>query len=160
MRNSYKDAFAKKHNLKLGFMSAFVKATAYALQDQPIVNAVIDDNEIIYRDYIDISVAVATPKGLVVPVLRNVNDMNYAQIEQEIADLGEKVNVSSSLSLSPLKLTHSTILSLSPRLATTLSPSKTWTEVLSPSAMAACLAPCSALPSSTRLNLLFSVCTL
>lgn len=72
-------------------MSAFVKATAYALQDQPIVNAVIDDNEIIYRDYIDISVAVATPKGLVVPVLRNVNDMNYAQIEQEIADLGEKV---------------------------------------------------------------------
>ena len=80
-------------------MSAFVKATAYALQDQPIVNAVIDDNEIIYRDYIDISVAVATPKGLVVPVLRNVNDMNYAQIEQEIADLGEKVNYSSTLLL-------------------------------------------------------------
>lgn len=72
-------------------MSAFVKATAFALQDQPIVNAVIDDNEIIYRDYIDISVAVATPKGLVVPVLRNVNNMNYAQIEQAIAALGEKV---------------------------------------------------------------------
>ena len=73
-------------------MSAFVKATAFALQDQPIVNAVIDDNEIIYRDYIDISVAVATPKGLVVPVLRNVNNLNYAQIEQAIAALGEKVS--------------------------------------------------------------------
>jgi 2-oxoglutarate dehydrogenase E2 component (dihydrolipoamide succinyltransferase) len=90
MRNLYKDAFQKKHGLKLGFMSPFVKATAYALQDQPVVNAVIDENEIIYRDYIDISVAVATPKGLVVPVLRNVNNMNYAQIEAAIAALGEK----------------------------------------------------------------------
>lgn len=71
-------------------MSAFVKATAFALQDQPIVNAVIDENEILYRDYIDISVAVATPKGLVVPVLRNCEGMNYAQIERAIADLGEK----------------------------------------------------------------------
>ena len=91
MRNSYKDAFLKKHNLKLGFMSPFVKATAYALQDQPVVNAVIDENEIIYRDYIDISVAVSTPKGLVVPVLRNVNHMNLSQIEAGIAALGEKV---------------------------------------------------------------------
>lgn len=92
MRNAYKDAFLKKHGLKLGFMSPFVKATAYALQDQPVVNAVIDENEIIYRDYIDISVAVATPKGLVVPVLRNVNNMNLAQIERAIAALGEKVS--------------------------------------------------------------------
>lgn len=91
MRNTYKDAFLKKHGLKLGFMSPFVKATAYALQDQPIVNAVIDENEIIYRDFIDISVAVATPKGLVVPVLRNVNTMNLAQIERSIAAMGEKV---------------------------------------------------------------------
>ena len=91
MRNKYKDAFLKKHGLKLGFMSPFVKATAAALQDQPIVNAVIDESEIIYRDYIDISVAVATPKGLVVPVLRNVNHMNLAQIEGAIAALGEKV---------------------------------------------------------------------
>lgn len=74
-------------------MSAFVKATAYALLDQPIVNAVIDDQDIVYRDYIDISVAVATPKGLVVPVLRNVENMNYAQIEQAIADMGEKVTL-------------------------------------------------------------------
>lgn len=91
LRNTYKDAFLKKHGLKLGFMSPFVKATAYALKDQPVVNAVIDENEIIYRDYIDISVAVATPKGLVVPVLRNVNDMNLAEIERAIAALGEKV---------------------------------------------------------------------
>jgi 2-oxoglutarate dehydrogenase E2 component (dihydrolipoamide succinyltransferase) len=91
MRNSHKDAFQKKHGLKLGFMSAFVKASAYALNDQPIVNAVIDDTEIIYRDYVDISVAVATPKGLVVPVIRNVETMNYADIEKAINALGEKV---------------------------------------------------------------------
>src|SRR5699024_7552276 len=64
LRNKYKDAFAKKHGIKLGFMSAFVKASAYALQDQPVVNAVIEGGEIVYRDYVDISVAVATPKGL------------------------------------------------------------------------------------------------
>jgi len=90
MRKLYKDAFAKKYNLKLGFMSAFVKAAAFALTDQPVVNAVIDNQDIVYRDYIDISVAVATPKGLVVPVIRNVETMNYADIEKTIADLGEK----------------------------------------------------------------------
>ncbi|XP_060076472.1 dihydrolipoyllysine-residue succinyltransferase component of 2-oxoglutarate dehydrogenase complex, mitochondrial-like [Ylistrum balloti] len=90
MRSCYKDAFQKKYGLKLGFMSAFVKASAFALEDQPAVNAVIDDKEIVYRDYIDISVAVSTPKGLVVPVLRNVAKMNYADIEIEIAALGEK----------------------------------------------------------------------
>ncbi|GFN99131.1 dihydrolipoyllysine-residue succinyltransferase component of 2-oxoglutarate dehydrogenase complex [Plakobranchus ocellatus] len=90
MRNKYKEAFLKKYNLKLGFMSAFVKAAAFALQDQPVVNAVIDDLEIVYRDYIDISVAVATPKGLVVPVVRNVEQMNFADIEKTIAELGEK----------------------------------------------------------------------
>ena len=62
MRKLYKDAFAKKYGLKLGFMSAFVKAAAFALTDQPVVNAVIDNQDIVYRDYIDISVAVATPK--------------------------------------------------------------------------------------------------
>ena len=62
LRTKYKDAFLKKHGVKLGFMSAFVKASAYALQDQPVVNAVIDGNEIVYRDYVDISVAVSTPK--------------------------------------------------------------------------------------------------
>ncbi|XP_027527564.1 dihydrolipoyllysine-residue succinyltransferase component of 2-oxoglutarate dehydrogenase complex, mitochondrial isoform X1 [Neopelma chrysocephalum] len=92
MRAVHKDTFLKKHNLKLGFMSAFVKAAAFALQDQPVVNAVIDDTtkEIVYRDYVDISVAVATPRGLVVPVVRNVENMNFADIERAIYELGEK----------------------------------------------------------------------
>lgn len=90
MRNQYKDAFAKKHNIKLGFMSAFVKAAAFALQDQPVVNAVIEGSEVVYRDYIDISVAVASPKGLVVPVIRNVEQMNFLNIEKTISELGEK----------------------------------------------------------------------
>ncbi|KAK7081737.1 hypothetical protein SK128_020496 [Halocaridina rubra] len=90
MRKSIGEQFLKRHGIKLGFMSAFVKACAYALQDLPTVNAVMDGNEIIYRDYVDISVAVATPKGLVVPVLRNVESMNYLDIEKGINALGEK----------------------------------------------------------------------
>ncbi|KAM8832460.1 dihydrolipoyllysine-residue succinyltransferase component of 2-oxoglutarate dehydrogenase complex, mitochondrial-like isoform 2-T2 [Spinachia spinachia] len=92
MRTIHKDAFLKKHNIKLGFMSAFVRAAAHALSEQPAVNAVIDDTtkEIVYRDYVDISVAVATPKGLVVPVIRNVETMNFADIEKTINALGEK----------------------------------------------------------------------
>ncbi|XP_027895286.1 dihydrolipoyllysine-residue succinyltransferase component of 2-oxoglutarate dehydrogenase complex, mitochondrial-like [Xiphophorus couchianus] len=92
MRELYKEAFLTKHNAKLGFMSAFAKAASHALMDQPAVNAVIDEatKEIVYRDYVDISIAVATPKGLVVPVLRNVESMNYAEIERTINALGEK----------------------------------------------------------------------
>ncbi|KAL8168532.1 UNVERIFIED_CONTAM: hypothetical protein K2H54_000651 [Gekko kuhli] len=92
MRARHKETFLKKHSLKLGFMSAFVKAAAFALQEQPTVNAVIDDTtkEIVYREYVDISVAVATPKGLVVPVIRNVETMNFADIERSISELGEK----------------------------------------------------------------------
>nr|XP_006632416.1 PREDICTED: dihydrolipoyllysine-residue succinyltransferase component of 2-oxoglutarate dehydrogenase complex, mitochondrial [Lepisosteus oculatus] len=92
MRKQHKDSFLKKHGNKLGFMSAFVKAAAHALADQPAVNAVIDDTtkEIVYRDYVDISVAVATPKGLVVPVIRGVETMNFADIERTINELGEK----------------------------------------------------------------------
>ncbi|XP_042177327.1 dihydrolipoyllysine-residue succinyltransferase component of 2-oxoglutarate dehydrogenase complex, mitochondrial [Oncorhynchus tshawytscha] len=92
MRKLHKDAFLKRHNIKLGFTSAFVKASAHALMDQPSVNGVIDDTtkEIVYRDYVDISVAVATPKGLVVPVIRNVETMNFADIEKSINGLGEK----------------------------------------------------------------------
>merc|ERR1711976_579580 len=90
LRKENQDAFVKKHGIKMGFMPAFVKASAYALTQQPTVNAVIDGTDIIYRDYVDISVAVATPKGLVVPVLRNVETMNYADIEKGIMALGEK----------------------------------------------------------------------
>ncbi|CAH1163976.1 unnamed protein product [Phaedon cochleariae] len=89
-RKKNQEAFQKKHNQKLSFMSAFLKASAYALQDQPVVNAVIDGQEIVYRDYVDISVAVATPKGLVVPVLRNVERMNYADIEHAMALMADK----------------------------------------------------------------------
>lgn len=84
------EAFQKKFGIKIGFMSIFTKASAYALQDQPVCNAVIDGAEIVYRDYVDVSVAVATPKGLVVPVIRNVEGMNYADIEIAMAALGEK----------------------------------------------------------------------
>jgi len=90
LRKDNQDAFVKKHGIKMGFMSAFVKASAYALTKQPTVNAVIEGSETIYRDFVDISVAVATPKGLVVPVLRNVERMNFADIEKGIAALGKK----------------------------------------------------------------------
>ncbi|GBP38251.1 Dihydrolipoyllysine-residue succinyltransferase component of 2-oxoglutarate dehydrogenase complex, mitochondrial [Eumeta japonica] len=89
-RKKYLDTFTKKFGVKLGFMSPFVKASANALMDQPVVNAVIDGNEIVYRDYVDISVAVATPKGLVVPVIRNAQNMSYSDIELTMAQLGEK----------------------------------------------------------------------
>merc|ERR1712058_213170 len=86
LRKENQDAFVKKHGIKMGFMSAFVKASAYALTKQPTVNAVIDGQEILYRDY----VAVSTPKGLVVPVLRNAEGMTYTDIEKGIAALGQK----------------------------------------------------------------------
>ena len=76
------DLFLETHGVKLGFMSAFVKASADALLKVPAVNGVIDGDEIIYRDYTDISIAVATPKGLVVPVLRNVDSLSFAEVEK------------------------------------------------------------------------------
>ncbi|KAH7706223.1 dihydrolipoamide S-succinyltransferase [Aphelenchoides avenae] len=91
LRKKYQEAFTKKHGVKLGLMSPFVRAAAIALQDQTVVNAVIEEQEIIYRQFVDISVAVATPKGLVVPVIRNVESMNYADIEKTLADLGAKI---------------------------------------------------------------------
>ncbi|TXG55386.1 hypothetical protein EZV62_020642 [Acer yangbiense] len=92
LRSDYKDAFVEKHGVKLGFMSGFVKAAVSALQHQPVVNAVIDGDDIIYRDYVDISIAVGTPKGLVVPVVRNAENMNFADIEKEINSLAKKAN--------------------------------------------------------------------
>ncbi len=79
------DGFLEKHGVKLGFMSAFVKAASDALHLVPAVNAVIDGDELVYRDYTDISIAVATPKGLVVPVLRNVDALNFAGIEKVLS---------------------------------------------------------------------------
>ncbi|KRY69756.1 Dihydrolipoyllysine-residue succinyltransferase component of 2-oxoglutarate dehydrogenase complex, mitochondrial [Trichinella pseudospiralis] len=85
MRKRHNEQFQKKHGVKLGLMSPFVKAATYALIEQPIVNAVIDENEIVYRHFVDISVAVASERGLVVPVIRNVESMSYAEVEKAIA---------------------------------------------------------------------------
>ncbi len=90
LRDKYKDDFAKRHGVKLGFMSAFVKAAAIALTEWPVVNAVIDGDHIVYRDYVDISVAVATPNGLVVPVIRNAHLLSFAQIEKTLGELAVK----------------------------------------------------------------------
>ena len=89
-RGKYKDLFEKKHNVRLGFMGFFVKAACMALKDIPNVNASIDGDEIVYHDYLDVSVAVSAPKGLVVPVVRNAQGMSFAEIEQAIAAYGKK----------------------------------------------------------------------
>lgn len=89
-RNKYKDVFEKKHGVKLGFMSFFVKAVVTALKDVPAVNAEIDGTDIIYKNFYDISVAVGTDKGLVVPVLRNCDELSLAGVEKGIANLGKK----------------------------------------------------------------------
>jgi len=98
VRNKYKDAFAEKHGVKLGFMSAFVKASVSALQYMPAVNAYIDGKDIVYNNFCDISVAVASPNGLVVPVIRNANTLSFAEVEQEILNYAQKAK-SGSLSL-------------------------------------------------------------
>jgi len=90
MRKEYGDEFLKKHNVKLGFMSGFVKAATEALKTQPVVNAVIDGKDMVYRDFVDISVAVSAPKGLVVPVLRNTQDMEMHDVERELMNLSIK----------------------------------------------------------------------
>jgi 2-oxoglutarate dehydrogenase E2 component (dihydrolipoamide succinyltransferase) len=90
LRNKYKDLFKEKHEIGLGFMSFFVKACCTALKEFPAVNAYIDGDEIIYNDFADISIAVSAPKGLVVPVIRNAEQMNFAQIEKEVIRLAGK----------------------------------------------------------------------
>ena len=89
-RDKYKELFEKKHGVKLGFMSFFSKAVALAVRDIPAVNAQIDGDEIIYHNYLDISVAVSAPNGLVVPVVRNVDKMTFADIEKAIGDFGAR----------------------------------------------------------------------
>ncbi|WP_425407531.1 2-oxoglutarate dehydrogenase complex dihydrolipoyllysine-residue succinyltransferase [Hwanghaeella sp.] len=90
LRKDYKDKFEKKHNVKLGFMSFFVKASVIALQELPAVNAEIYGDEIIYKNYYDIGIAVGTPSGLVVPVLRDADKKSFAEIEATIADFGRR----------------------------------------------------------------------
>jgi len=88
LRNEYKDMFEKKHGVKLGFMSFFVKACTHALREVPEVNAEIDGTDVIYKNYVHIGVAVGTPNGLVVPVVRDADQMSFAAIEKKIAELG------------------------------------------------------------------------
>ena len=89
-RTRYKDLFEKKHGIRLGFMAFFVKACALAAKDIPSVNASLEGDEIVYHDYLDVSVAVSAPKGLVVPVVRNADRMSFAEIEKTIAEYGKK----------------------------------------------------------------------
>jgi len=89
-REAYKDLFARKHGIKLGFMSFFAKASCLALKDIPSVNAYIEGDEIVYHDYVDISVAVSAPNGLVVPVVRDAHAKSFARIELDIADFGAR----------------------------------------------------------------------
>jgi 2-oxoglutarate dehydrogenase E2 component (dihydrolipoamide succinyltransferase) len=88
LRNEYKDAFEKKHSVKLGFMSFFVKACTHALKEVPEVNAEIDGTDVVYKNYVHMGVAVGTPSGLVVPVVRDADQMGFAAIEKKIAELG------------------------------------------------------------------------
>jgi 2-oxoglutarate dehydrogenase E2 component (dihydrolipoamide succinyltransferase) len=90
IRAEYKDIFEKKHGIKLGFMSFFIKAAVAALKEIPAVNAEIEGTDIIYKNFYDIGVAVGSPQGLVVPVLRNAEQLNLAQIENGVAELGKK----------------------------------------------------------------------
>ena len=89
-RTKYKDLFAKKHDIRLGFMGFFAKAACLALKDVPSANAYIEGDEIVYHDYVDISVAVSAPNGLVVPVIRDADKKGFARIEKDIADFGAR----------------------------------------------------------------------
>jgi len=90
MRKHYKDDFQKKYSVKLGFMSFFVKACVIGLKNYPAVNAEVQGDEIVYKNYYNISIAVGTDRGLVVPVLRNTDEMSFADIEKNISNLSEK----------------------------------------------------------------------
>ena len=90
MRKKFQEKFEKEHGVKLGFMSFFVKAAVHALKKYPVLNASVDGNDIVYHGYFDIGVAVGSPRGLVVPVLRNVDQMTFAEIEKKIAEFGVK----------------------------------------------------------------------
>ncbi|KDB52424.1 2-oxoglutarate dehydrogenase complex dihydrolipoyllysine-residue succinyltransferase [Sphaerotilus natans] len=90
MRKKFQDKFEKEHGIKLGFMSFFVKAAVAALKKYPILNASVDGNDIVYHGYFDIGIAVGSPRGLVVPIIRNADQMSFADIEKKIAEFGKK----------------------------------------------------------------------
>jgi 2-oxoglutarate dehydrogenase E2 component (dihydrolipoamide succinyltransferase) len=90
MRKRFQDKFEKEHGVKIGFMSFFVKAAVHALKKYPVINASVDGNDIVYHGYFDIGIAVGSPRGLVVPILRNADQMSFADIEKKIAEFGAK----------------------------------------------------------------------
>ena len=90
MRKRFQDKFEKEHGVKIGFMSFFVKAAVHALKKYPVLNASVDGNDIVYHGFFDIGIAVGSPRGLVVPILRNADQMSFAEIEKKIAEYGEK----------------------------------------------------------------------
>jgi 2-oxoglutarate dehydrogenase E2 component (dihydrolipoamide succinyltransferase) len=90
MRKKFQDKFEKEHGVKLGFMSFFVKAAVAALKKYPVLNASVDGNDIVYHGYFDIGIAVGSPRGLVVPIIRNADQMSFADIEKKIAEFGQK----------------------------------------------------------------------
>lgn len=95
LRKKYQDQFQEKYGIKLGFMSIFAKACAKVLLEMPEVNAKLDDDNIVYHDYVDISFAISTPNGLVVPPIQNVESLNFAEIEFKIKELAEKARLGS-----------------------------------------------------------------
>jgi len=90
MRKRFQDKFEKEHGVKLGFMSFFVKAAVHALKKFPVLNASVDGNDIVYHGYFDIGIAVGSPRGLVVPIIRNADQLSFADIEKKIAEFGQK----------------------------------------------------------------------
>jgi 2-oxoglutarate dehydrogenase E2 component (dihydrolipoamide succinyltransferase) len=90
MRKKFQDKFEKEHGVKLGFMSFFVKAAVHALKKYPVLNASVDGNDIVYHGYFDIGIAVGSPRGLVVPIIRNADQLTFAEIEKKIAEFGQK----------------------------------------------------------------------
>jgi 2-oxoglutarate dehydrogenase E2 component (dihydrolipoamide succinyltransferase) len=90
LRKKHQESFEKEHGVRLGFMSFFVKASVYALKKYPVVNASIDGNDIVYHGYFDVGIAVGSPRGLVVPILRDCDQLNFAEIEKKIAEFGKR----------------------------------------------------------------------
>jgi 2-oxoglutarate dehydrogenase E2 component (dihydrolipoamide succinyltransferase) len=90
LRKKHQERFEKEHGVRLGFMSFFVKAAVHALKKFPVVNASVDGNDIVYHGYFDVGIAVGSPRGLVVPILRDADQLSFAEIEKKIADFGKR----------------------------------------------------------------------
>jgi 2-oxoglutarate dehydrogenase E2 component (dihydrolipoamide succinyltransferase) len=106
LRNEYKDAFEKKHGVRLGFMSFFTKACVHALKEVPEVNAEIDGTDVVYKNFVHMGVAAGTPTGLVVPVIRNADAMSFAEIEKEIAESRPQARATANSAIADMSGRH------------------------------------------------------